>query len=457
MNRLKHQDIAGNCASTSRRCPSVQTVFTVFLTAILLLWPRPSGAQWIPEARRDILRKYGPESKTPDTKPEIDDKTDTGTPDKGPAGQGNVEKRPSRSRRPLRARSEPDSVALRMGKVDLSILMALHPDMALFSPGRGRFCKALPEGADYQAAQAELLKRQQKVTENQKLYSKELSELEQDIASLERQRFGARSEKSSEMNRAAEKFRKNLAGPAKLATAVLNAKKGDTSTENQKPVEAGPDHDAAREAYERELTEIESRHSATVSRLDRQITQKKAEMASLKDKIEEPLYLNESESSALMEKIVTDISLCVDAAAAAQGLQLIINDSFAVEKSVRQGIPIDEALALEFSSTGFPDAACNHYLEVLAKPSPSKDPHVKNVRFQEEALVTRIRDHLFSSEKAAGFYRSYFSPRFAWGNTTDLTSEVLEKILKSAGYDEEKVRIIMEGYKKHVEARTSVK
>lgn len=332
------------------------------------------------------------------------------------------------------------TLTLKAAKVDLASLMALHPDMALFSQARGQFLKPLALGTSTSAMESELARRNEQVTRNHEVWGKDLDRAAKELSALKRKAFNLRAVKSRDINLEGEKLQKALAGNPKIAMANVSARANDNpaQTDTEKLHDDEQAANLARQAYERALGEIEERFITETSRMEKLIQEKEEQVSALNEKIEAPLYESAEESAKIMARILQDIRQVVDRVAGSKGIAMVVNDSFGPFKYSEKGITMTPDERSSFTSKVYPTSAANHYIQVLSRMDLARDPNVKNIRNMEESLISTIRDHLFDHSTSRRFYAPFHNSTFVFGDIPDLTLEVLTEILREKGVSEEK-------------------
>lgn len=323
-------------------------------------------------------------------------------------------------------------------KVDLSIILALHPEMAFYSPNKGRFLKKFNLGENEDEAIFNYKKLQKKVFENEKIFKKDKLRLIKELKAIKTRYFSLRIEKNQKLNKLKLDLNKKLFETPKIDVAGLEKNSTSSIIKNTKNTKK-----RFEDLYEADSNEIEAEFVKESQRVAVKIETSEKALEKLTEKIESPLYLSRSESLKKLKNILAEINKIVKSCATKNGFTLVFNDSFSRYKYKKMTLP-EEVKGMNISAPYYPSDDISEYLKAIAKKAPSEDPVVKNVKGHQETLVYYIRDHLFSDSSVRNFYSQYYSRAFMFGKIDDLTNKTVALMLKKHLFSKKKIALILQ-------------
>lgn len=216
---------------------------------------------------------------------------------------------------------------VRIGHVDMAVLITFHPLMQYYSFETGFFIKPLKEGLSRKELLEEVKARQEK---NRVLAEKEGAEIKShvdELASIEVEVARLLAKTSGEQNALNEKFSKEIAGIKDEAE-----KKSRTEKYN---AELG--------RIDREYYENKKKHEERKVKLSQRISE-------LQQKINEANYMDTKESRKIFYDIINEINEAVAEVAKGEKIQAVFNSSFVSPLSVFEANKADYyARAQEYS------------------------------------------------------------------------------------------------------------
>jgi hypothetical protein len=415
-------------------------ILLLLLASIHAFFPDQSFAQR-PDILKNVIQKYSQLNK------ENTDKTDKNI-DVTSHESSDFSNAPQQS-----------SMLTGAAKIDLSIILALHPDMAFYSPVKHRFIKKFDLGNNEDETLFNYNELNKKVLENEKIFNKDKLKLAREIKALEKRFFSLRIDKNKKINDLRLKLNQDLLGTPKLQMARKETHdlRPDSASDNnsdQKDLNSGmtslteEEKNNLKNIFEASLNQIEKDFINDSEKVSKSIENLKSQFDTLIEKIESPMYHTKKESLEIIKKILGEINDITTDTASKSGYSLVFNDSFGRYKYERLSLP-NETGSMDISNPSYPSDEISAYLKALAKKAPSEDPEVKNIPGHEETLIFYIRDHLFSDASVKNFYSPYYSQGFMFGKIKDLTNKVLDAILKKHGFSDNKIDLVLKALEKN--------